>query len=136
MIPPTALDLAPGSGLVLDGVEWTVERHEPHLGRVVLRDPAGARQQLTFRQATDRQALRLLAAVQAQLREPPGPDRAIGDVVRNSSRNSPPLRVVLARKEPVTQKAILGYRDARHREWRPAAANNDWVQRVTDTSAK
>lgn len=49
MNPPLALDLAPGAGLVLDGVEWTVERHEPHLGRVVVRDPAGARQQLTFR---------------------------------------------------------------------------------------
>lgn len=87
-------------------------------------------------QATDRQALRLLAPVQTRLRELPGPDRSIGDTVRNSPRNSPPLRVVLARKEPVTQKAILGYRDARHREWRPAAANNDWVRRVTDTSAK
>ncbi len=43
------LDLAPGAVLVLDGVEWTVERHEPQLGRVQLAGIDGARQQVSFR---------------------------------------------------------------------------------------
>ena len=43
------LDLSPGAGVVLDGTEWTVERREPHLGRVQLVGADGARQQVTFR---------------------------------------------------------------------------------------
>jgi transposase InsO family protein len=43
------LDLSPGAGLVLDGVEWTVERREPHLGRVQLVRGDGSRQQVSFR---------------------------------------------------------------------------------------
>jgi hypothetical protein len=43
------LDLSPGVGLVLDGVQWTVERREPHLGRVQLVGADGARQQVSFR---------------------------------------------------------------------------------------
>jgi hypothetical protein len=39
--------------------------------------------------ATDQQALKLLAPVQAQLREPPGAERAIGDVVRSSPQKFP-----------------------------------------------
>jgi hypothetical protein len=35
-VRPAALDLSPGAGLVLDGVEWRVERREPHLGQVHL----------------------------------------------------------------------------------------------------
>ncbi|CAL9362376.1 hypothetical protein SUDANB105_00693 [Streptomyces sp. enrichment culture] len=36
MTAAAVLDLSPGAGLVLDGTEWTVERREPHLGRVQL----------------------------------------------------------------------------------------------------
>jgi hypothetical protein len=44
------LDLSPGAELVLDGVEWTVERREPHLGRVHLVTADGAaRQRVSFR---------------------------------------------------------------------------------------
>ncbi|MFF2778974.1 transposase [Streptomyces sp. NPDC058052] len=43
-----ALDLSVGAGVVLDGVEWIVERREPHLGRVQLVGPDGSRQRLTF----------------------------------------------------------------------------------------
>ncbi len=43
------LDLSPGAALVLDGVEWTVERREPHLGRVQLVRADGTRQQASFR---------------------------------------------------------------------------------------
>ncbi|MET8702055.1 transposase [Kitasatospora sp. NPDC004723] len=43
------LDLSPGAGLVLDGAEWTVERREPHLGRVHLVALDGARQQVSLR---------------------------------------------------------------------------------------
>lgn len=35
--------------LVLDGTEWTVERREPHLGRVQLVREDGARERVTFR---------------------------------------------------------------------------------------
>jgi hypothetical protein len=47
--PAAVLDLSPGAGVVLDGAEWTVERREPHLGRVQLVGTGGARQQVTFR---------------------------------------------------------------------------------------
>jgi hypothetical protein len=43
------LDLSPGAELVLDGVEWTVERREPHLRRVHLVAADGARQRVSFR---------------------------------------------------------------------------------------
>jgi transposase InsO family protein len=43
------LDLSPGAGLVLDGTEWTVERREPHLGRVQLVRADGTRERVTFR---------------------------------------------------------------------------------------
>lgn len=43
------LDLSPGAGLVLDGAQWTVERREPHLGRVQLVGSDGRRQQVSFR---------------------------------------------------------------------------------------
>ncbi len=43
------LDLSPGAELVLDGVEWTVERREPHLGHVQLVAADGARQRVSFR---------------------------------------------------------------------------------------
>ncbi|KPI22247.1 hypothetical protein OV320_1658 [Actinobacteria bacterium OV320] len=43
------LDLSPGAGLVLDGTEWTVERREPHLGRVHLVKDDGTRERVTFR---------------------------------------------------------------------------------------
>ncbi|WP_254594753.1 hypothetical protein [Streptomyces sp. 8P21H-1] len=43
------LDLSPGAGLVLDGTEWTVERREPHLGRVQLVQDDGTRERMTFR---------------------------------------------------------------------------------------
>jgi hypothetical protein len=33
---------------VLDGRQWTVERRIPHLGQVLLTDPDGRRQQVTF----------------------------------------------------------------------------------------
>lgn len=37
------LDLSPGSALVLDGRQWTVERREPELGRVHLVGEDGIR---------------------------------------------------------------------------------------------
>jgi hypothetical protein len=37
-----ALDLSPGAELVLDGVQWRVERREPHLGQVHLVAADGA----------------------------------------------------------------------------------------------
>ncbi|MFI6525566.1 hypothetical protein [Streptomyces uncialis] len=51
-------------------MEWTVERHEPHLGRVVVLDPAGARQQLTFRFLVNQPACRPSSRTAAD-----GPDR-------------------------------------------------------------
>jgi hypothetical protein len=49
MMGATALDLSPGAGVVLDEVEWLVERQEPHLGRVHLVRADGERQQASFR---------------------------------------------------------------------------------------
>jgi hypothetical protein len=46
--PGAVLDLSPGCALVLDGRQWTVERRIPHLGQVLLTDPDGRRQQVTF----------------------------------------------------------------------------------------
>ncbi len=43
------LDLSLGAGLVLDGVEWIVERAEPHFGRVVLVSAGGDRLPASFR---------------------------------------------------------------------------------------
>jgi hypothetical protein len=43
------LDLSEGAGLVLDGREWTVERREPHLGRVQLVAGDGTRRRVSFR---------------------------------------------------------------------------------------
>ncbi|MEU3030364.1 transposase [Streptomyces incarnatus] len=43
------LDVSPGAGVVLDGVRWTVERQEPHLGRVQLVTADGFREQVSFR---------------------------------------------------------------------------------------
>ncbi|PAZ16493.1 transposase [Streptomyces sp. SA15] len=43
------LDLSPGAGLVLDGTEWTVERREPHLGRVQLVRDDGTRERVSLR---------------------------------------------------------------------------------------
>ncbi|MBH1939116.1 transposase family protein [Streptomyces sp. AV19] len=49
MTAAAVLDLSPGAGLVLDGREWTVERREPHLGRVQLVRDDGTRERVTFR---------------------------------------------------------------------------------------
>ncbi len=43
------LDLSAGAAVVLDGSEWTVERREPHLGRVHLVGADGARQRVSLR---------------------------------------------------------------------------------------
>ncbi len=43
------LDLPAGAAVVLDGAEWTVERREPHLGRVHLVGAGGARQRVSLR---------------------------------------------------------------------------------------
>ena len=43
------VDLAPGAALVLDGVEWLVERAEPQYGRAVLVSTGGQRLPVTFR---------------------------------------------------------------------------------------
>jgi hypothetical protein len=43
------LELPAGAAIVLDGVEWTVERREPHLGRVHLVRGDGTRQQVSMR---------------------------------------------------------------------------------------
>ena len=42
------LDLSPGAVVVLDGRQWTVQRREPHLGRVLLADADGTRQQVSL----------------------------------------------------------------------------------------
>ena len=44
----TVLDLSPGAGVVLDGRQWTVQRREPHLGRVLLVGADGTRQQVSL----------------------------------------------------------------------------------------
>jgi len=43
------LELPAGATVVLDGVEWTVERREPHLGRVHLVGDDGSRRQVSIR---------------------------------------------------------------------------------------
>lgn len=43
------VDLAPGAALVLDGVEWVVERAEPQYGRAVLVSTGGQRPPVSFR---------------------------------------------------------------------------------------
>lgn len=43
------LELPAGATVVLDGAEWTVERREPHLGRVHLIGGDGSRQQVSIR---------------------------------------------------------------------------------------
>ncbi|WP_217369817.1 DDE-type integrase/transposase/recombinase [Nonomuraea antri] len=43
------LELSAGAAVVLDGVEWEVERREPHLGRVHLVAADGARQHVSLR---------------------------------------------------------------------------------------
>ena len=43
------LDLSAGADLVIDGTRWTVERREPHLGRVQLVGADGARREASFR---------------------------------------------------------------------------------------
>jgi hypothetical protein len=45
----TVLDLAPGAAVVLDGVEWAVERAEPHLGHVALTSVEGERMRVNLR---------------------------------------------------------------------------------------
>jgi len=49
MMGAAALDLSHGAGVVLDEVQWLVERQEPHLGRVHLVGLDGERQQVSFR---------------------------------------------------------------------------------------
>ncbi|WP_283456960.1 transposase [Streptomyces sp. G-G2] len=70
-------------------MEWTVERHEPHLGRVVVVDPAGARQQLTFRFLVNHPACRPSSRTAAD-----GPDRGRQSA---SVADLPPGRLELVR---------------------------------------
>src|SRR5258708_22279595 len=49
VMPGTVVDLAAGSGLVLDGVEWIVEGFEPQYGRVLLGRADGTRLPITVR---------------------------------------------------------------------------------------
>jgi len=49
MRPGALLELTAGMAVVLDGQEWTVERREPHLGRVHLVSGDGVRQQVSLR---------------------------------------------------------------------------------------
>ncbi|GHE00023.1 TniQ family protein [Streptomyces alanosinicus] len=69
---------------------------------------------------TDLQALEALAPIHAHLQEVQGPVKAEGDRMRNSPKNSPPLRALLTRRAPVTITAINQYPKARDREWRPS----------------
>ncbi len=46
------VDLAPGAVLVLDGVEWVVERAEPQYGRAVLVSTGGQRLPVRARRGT------------------------------------------------------------------------------------
>ena len=55
------LDLTPGAVVVLDGGEWTVERREPHLGRVHL--VSGGRRPAAGQPAVPGQPPGLLAVV-------------------------------------------------------------------------
>ncbi|MEE1806984.1 hypothetical protein [Streptomyces sp. BE133] len=49
MTAAAVLDLSPGAGLVLNGTEWTVERREPHLGRIQLVKDDGTRERMSLR---------------------------------------------------------------------------------------
>jgi hypothetical protein len=68
------LDLAPGAGVVLDGLEWTVERAEPQLGHVVLTTASGERMRATFRflinHPSRRQSTRSAALASGRGRQP------------------------------------------------------------------
>jgi hypothetical protein len=46
--PGATLDLSPGAAVVLDGRQWTIQGRVPHLGQVLLADPDGKRQAVTF----------------------------------------------------------------------------------------
>ncbi len=59
------LELAPGSGLRFDGMEWTVEAVEAQFGRFVLRSADGQRQRRTIRWLLQHPGCRLLPEVAA-----------------------------------------------------------------------
>ncbi|MFG2863234.1 TniQ family protein [Streptomyces sioyaensis] len=69
---------------------------------------------------TDLRALEMLAPIHAHLQKVQGPVKAEGDRMRNSPKNSPPLRSLLTRRAPITVKEIRQYPGARDREWLPA----------------
>lgn len=55
---------------------------------------------------TDLQALDMLAPIHAHLQKVQGPVKAEGDRMRNSPRNSPPLRFLLTHRTPITIEGI------------------------------
>lgn len=69
---------------------------------------------------TDSDALIALAPVYAHLQEVQGLMKTAGDRMRNSPRNSPPLRFLLTHTAPITIEGIHQYATARDREWQPA----------------
>ncbi|OEV22321.1 hypothetical protein AN221_01280 [Streptomyces nanshensis] len=69
---------------------------------------------------TDLRALEMLAPIHGHLQKVQGPVKAEGDRMRNSPKNSPPLRFLLTHGTPITIEGIRKYATARDREWRPA----------------
>ncbi|MFI8461687.1 transposase [Kitasatospora sp. NPDC085464] len=57
-----AVLVAPGAGLRLGGVDWTVEEVEPHLGRIVLAGPGGERERRSLRWLANHPDLRSAAS--------------------------------------------------------------------------
>ncbi|MFD8703049.1 hypothetical protein ACFV1W_10575 [Kitasatospora sp. NPDC059648] len=57
-----AVLVAPGAGLRLGGVDWTVEEIEPHLGRIVLAGPGGERERRSLRWLANHPDLRSAAS--------------------------------------------------------------------------
>ncbi|MFB7560102.1 TniQ family protein [Streptomyces brevispora] len=74
---------------------------------------------------SDGGALTALASVYAHLQEVQGLMKTAGDRIRNSPRNSPPLRFLLTHRAPITIEGIHQYVTARDREWRPALRDRE-----------
>lgn len=55
--------VAPGAGLRLGDVDWTVEEVEPHLGRIILAGPSGKRERRSLRWLVNHPGLRVSMVV-------------------------------------------------------------------------
>ncbi|MFK0190569.1 transposase [Kitasatospora sp. NPDC090308] len=121
-------ELAPGGRLVLNGVEWTVESIEPHLGRLRLVHEDGRSEERTLRWLVQHPDVR-------PTRSPDRPRQGGGQPLSRSDLPEGRLRQTMVRAEHV-REAATGFRDGHPLRARPGEPRAAYDPQCTTLTAR